>query len=239
MMRDIKKYSFIDALRGLAILGVILTHSSNFVAPDTTALQSIMSHGRFGVQLFYIASALTLCLSWEARKNNEISPLRNFFIRRFFRIAPMFYLAIFFYALLYGFSPRYWAPNGIEWWFIPLTMFFSHGFHPETINSIVPGGWSIAVEMCFYATLPLLLSYVTSMRTCAFVMVLSILGYVVNRIVLINVLSDFYPADHQYLVYSFAFLNFLASFRSSSSVRLSIFCSGRKTLKNNGQFLAA
>jgi peptidoglycan/LPS O-acetylase OafA/YrhL len=33
---------------------------------------------------------------------------------------------------------------------------FTHGFFPDSINSTVPGGWSIGVEMMFYAILPFL-----------------------------------------------------------------------------------
>ena len=34
------------------------------------------------------------------------------------------------------------------------TAFFLHGLHPEAINSVIPGGWSIAVEMTFYLFFP-------------------------------------------------------------------------------------
>ena len=153
---EIRKYDYIDALRGFAILGVILVHSSQWVAPTSSVLSTIASEGARGVQLFYIASALTLFLSLAARKQQEERANLSFFIRRFFRIAPAFYCAIIIYTAYYGMSVRYWAPNGLEWWYIPLTAFFMHGWHPETITSVVPGGWSIAVEMTFYLFVPYL-----------------------------------------------------------------------------------
>lgn len=165
---DIKKYDYIDALRGLAILAVVLVHSSQSVAPNNAILLWLMTQGATGVQLFYIASALTLCMSWMARSSHEMFPARNFFIRRFFRIAPLFYIAILFYISVNGFSPDYWSPNGIKWWFAPTTALFLHGFHPETINSVVPGGWSIAVEMSFYLILPFLIVKIKSIKTCLF-----------------------------------------------------------------------
>jgi len=45
-----------------------------------------------------------------------------------------------------------------------MTIFFVHGLLPDTITSVVPGGWSIAVEMMFYATFPLLMLQITSTR---------------------------------------------------------------------------
>jgi peptidoglycan/LPS O-acetylase OafA/YrhL len=208
MTEDIRKYDFIDALRGYAILLVILVHSSQAVAPMNQTLQRFMSGGARGIQLFYIASALTLCMSWRFRSKHEISPFRNFFLRRFFRIAPMFYVAIVFYVLLYGFSPRYWAPNGIEWWFVPLTALFLHGFHPETITSVVPGGWSIAVEMSFYLVLPLLLHHLTTIKSSIYFFLFSLCVYGISRLCFDQLFSGVYPTNQLYLVNTFIYLNF-------------------------------
>jgi peptidoglycan/LPS O-acetylase OafA/YrhL len=120
----------------------------------------------------------------------------------------MFYLAIVLYLALDGFSPRYLAPNGIEWWFIPLTALFLHGLHPETIDSVVPGGWSVAVEMSFYLVLPFILRRWSSMRSYAFLLLFSVSLYAINKIVVVSWLSDFYPTEQQYLVSSYAFYNF-------------------------------
>jgi peptidoglycan/LPS O-acetylase OafA/YrhL len=205
---DIRKYDFIDALRGYAILLVVLVHSSGHVAPVNSILKLIAQEGARGVQLFYIASALTLCMSWEFRKKHEVFPLRNFFLRRFFRIAPMFYVALIFYVIWEGFAPRYWAPNGIEWWFIPLTALFIHGFNPETINSVVPGGWSIAVEMTFYLILPFLLNHLKNNKSLVLFFTLSVFIYISSRYLLLHLLLAHYPSNQQYLISSFAFLNF-------------------------------
>lgn len=153
---EINQYEFIDALRGIAIILVIVTHVANIARPSLSILRSIAAHGAFGVQLFYIVSALTLLLSLDQRIRNEKRPIRNFFIRRLFRIVPLFYLAILAYSLRLGTGPNYWAPNGVEWWQYVLTLLFLNGWHPEAINAIVPLGWSIAIEMTFYPLLPLL-----------------------------------------------------------------------------------
>src|SRR5260370_37451670 len=38
-----------------------------------------------------------------------------------------------------------------------MTGLFIHGWLPDTITSIVPGGWSVADEVMFYAVFPLLM----------------------------------------------------------------------------------
>jgi len=149
------RYGYIDALRGWAILGVIFGHCYPRVRGIPDWLGTIGSQGGRGVQLFFMISALTLFFSFNARYDNEKRALLNYFIRRFFRIAPLFYTGIIFYLWLDGTQPRFWAPQGINWGHILSTVFFVHGWHPSTFNSVVPGGWSIAVEAMFYLILPL------------------------------------------------------------------------------------
>ncbi len=204
----LKKYAFIDALRGYAILGVLMVHSAQFVAPRHGLLRTVMAGGGRGVQLFYIASALTLCLSWRFRRTRESHSTRNFYIRRFFRIAPMFYIGIVLYTLVNGTAASYWAPNGIKWWFVLLTALFLHGFHPETMDSVVPGGWSIAVEMTFYSILPLLMKYVKSIPSSVAFLALSLVLCKMSAMIYYQIFAGSYPADQQYLVSSFLFQNF-------------------------------
>jgi peptidoglycan/LPS O-acetylase OafA/YrhL len=210
MTLDVKKYAFIDALRGYGVLGVVLVHSSQFVAPDSHALKVMMSNGARGVQLFYIASAMTLCMSLHSRISREAHWLRNFFVRRLFRIAPMFYIAIIGYLLLYGFAPRYWAPNGMDWRSVALTVFFINGFNPETINSVVPGGWSIAVEFNFYLMLPLLFLHLKTRTSLVAFFAFSVALYAVSTIALLHFLSSRYPLDQQYLVAEFCRINIIS-----------------------------
>jgi len=152
------KYSYIDILRGIAILGVVAVHSSQHVKDLNTIVDWIFNYGQTGVQLFFVASAITLCLSSTQR--NEKSSI-NFYIRRFFRIAPLFYLAIPFY-FLWRVCVEYYKfgvigiPNNYSIHGVIETIFFVHGFDPKNFNFVVPGGWSIAAEMSFYAIFPIL-----------------------------------------------------------------------------------
>jgi peptidoglycan/LPS O-acetylase OafA/YrhL len=204
----LRKYAFIDALRGYAILGVIMVHAAQSVPPRHAFMHTLMAGGGRGVQLFYIASALTLCLSWRFRSVHEEHSIRNFYIRRFFRIAPMFYIAILVYTWLNGFAPSYWAPNGIKWWFVLLTAGFLHGFNPETIDSVVPGGWSIAVEMTFYLMFPMLMKYIKSIAGSIVFLAMSLMLCKISSVVYSHIFTGLYPENQQYLVSSFLFQNF-------------------------------
>jgi peptidoglycan/LPS O-acetylase OafA/YrhL len=164
-----KKLDYIDVLRGLAILGVILTHidgagSGRQYLPEK--LLSFLDEGARGVQLFFVASAFTIFLSYDHRAGRERFVNRNFFIRRFFRIAPMYYIGICYYLWQNGFGPRYWLGDqpSVTTGNVLGNFLFLHGFNPYWMNSIVPGGWSIAVEMLFYCFIPFLFSRIKNTR---------------------------------------------------------------------------
>jgi peptidoglycan/LPS O-acetylase OafA/YrhL len=209
-VEDPRKLDSIDAVRGLAVLGVVLLHCTQLIGPAGPFLSGLTGAGVRGVQLFYVASAFTLCRSWQFRSGREASPLRNFFLRRFFRIAPVFYVAIAAYLLLYGLSPREWAPWSVRWWHVVLTALFLHGVHPDTINSVVPGGWSVTVEMTFYLCLPFVLRGVRGVRSAVAFGVVSIALAETSRQAILRLLLPLYPPDLQYVVRGFAFFNFFS-----------------------------
>ena len=71
---------------------------------------------------------------------------------------PLFWIAIVFYLLVTrGRGIRNLAPDGVSASDVLLTFFFLHWASVTAFNSVVPGGWSIAVEMQFYLLFPLLI----------------------------------------------------------------------------------
>ena len=146
----------LDALRGLAFLSVFSFHAHGLTPGLPRWLSATLAQGHFGVELFFCLSALTLSMSWDARRAGETRPYRAYLARRFFRIAPLFYLAI----LAYRASG--WNDAGPA--AIAATATFTHGFLPRTINRVVPGCWSIADEMLFYLVMPWLFLHLTTAR---------------------------------------------------------------------------
>lgn len=80
----------IDALRGYAILLVIAVHSVGYVSELVWPVKRLLSLGFYGVQLFFIASAVTLLMSWHRSAGPLGERSAKFLIRRFFRIAPFY-----------------------------------------------------------------------------------------------------------------------------------------------------
>jgi peptidoglycan/LPS O-acetylase OafA/YrhL len=152
----------VDALRGIAFLCVLLVHSAQAVPAFSG--QSEACAGAYGVSLFFIASAFTLFASQQQCIGRDRAPVTAFFIRRVFRVVPLFWAGIIFYFLIYGTWNRNWAEGSLGWFHFGLTAAILHGWHPDTINSVVPGGWSIAAEFGFYAIAPFLFGAITNLR---------------------------------------------------------------------------
>ena len=123
----------------------------------------------YSVHLFFILSAFSLMHSTENRINTR-DWCSEYFIRRIFRIAPLYY------AILAFEISRQLLNGGIQANTpkLLLNLTFTTGFSPFT--EIVWGGWSIGVEMIFYAFFP---AIILLMRTHLLALTTTILSVVV------------------------------------------------------------
>ncbi len=177
-----KPLPWVDALRGLAILMVLANHVALVVPGLSAPVELLARFGQMGVQLFFVASAYTLCLSWQQRRADEPQPVLRFWLRRWFRIAPLYWFGIALFTLLHGLqtggrvSEPYTAANLLA------NALFVHGVVPAAQNSIVPGGWSIGTEMAFYAAFPLLMVVFTKRPGMAAPLAAAVLVLVLNLV---------------------------------------------------------
>lgn len=160
--RQLSRIEALDSARGWAILGVIAMHVSQAAPLPAGILHSLAANGDMGVELFYVLSAFSLTMMLHARAAAGQYNLAGYFIRRFFRIAPMFWVALLLATLIFFGKHSFWSPDGIGWTEVVLTATFLHGIHPNSINAVIPGGWSVAVEVMFYLILPVLCKYATN-----------------------------------------------------------------------------
>jgi peptidoglycan/LPS O-acetylase OafA/YrhL len=146
---DNKKEHFksLDGLRGVAVLLVLLSHSSH----EKLFFHEFVNFekfGKVGVYLFFVLSAYLLdrqiALAFLTKKASK-KYWKNYFLRRFLRIYPLFFIALMIYGLLnlIGF------PTVINQILdIPAHMLLLRG---ESIF------WSIPVEFKYYFISPLIM----------------------------------------------------------------------------------
>jgi peptidoglycan/LPS O-acetylase OafA/YrhL len=141
-----RKLAGIHGLRALAALMIVIFHTYGIPKLQIPGWLWLVSD-RFGlgVQLFFLLSAFSLAHS----ANVSGSDLRSYWIKRFFRIAPLFYVMLAWYQLWLG--PRPVSEN-------VLNALFVFNLIPSASQGIVWASWAIGVEMIFYLLLPLLLA---------------------------------------------------------------------------------
>jgi peptidoglycan/LPS O-acetylase OafA/YrhL len=163
-----KRFAYLDSLRGLAILGVLSIHTGltqSELAAFPGWFVRATAFGQMGVQLFFLVSAFTLYHSFASRGQQETHPIRNFFVRRYFRLAPMYYLGVALFVFRRGLLPWWRGETGEATTdAVVANLLFLNGLHPTWINSVVMGGWSIGIEALFYGLVPLLFAHVNSLR---------------------------------------------------------------------------
>lgn len=205
---------WIDALRGIAILGVMACHCfDNGIGVPWRYLGINWVHwilaGQYGVQLFFVASAFTLARSWERRHEGELSPARNYFLRRFFRIAPLYMAGTLAYATLAWLGHGVFPAANYSWKALAANFLFIHGWMPFAQNSVMPGGWSIGVEMSFYLLVPWMVARLTSFLRLGVAWILAILCSLLCAYAAWHFLhSDQTPGDLSWPVANNSFLYF-------------------------------
>jgi peptidoglycan/LPS O-acetylase OafA/YrhL len=153
-MTKIARLKFLDAGRGLSICGVVAVHTVQHFSTGISELDLVISMGQFGVQLFFIISAYTMMHTLSERTGKERGYIVNFWLRRFFRIAVPFWVAMLLYESFRVAGSNYFVSTSGDWYCIITSFVLLQGFWPSSLSSIVPGGASIATEAIFYIVFP-------------------------------------------------------------------------------------
>lgn len=149
---ETKKFGSLDGLRAIAILAVVWHHAGAAVPG-----WQVTTRGFLGVDLFFIISGfliVTLLLR-EQRQTGTIS-LPNFYIRRFLRIFPPYYLML----LVVG-TVAYLKPEGsgskVVMRDLPYALLYLSNLVPMYSQLAIT--WSLSVEEQFYIVVPTVVKY--------------------------------------------------------------------------------
>jgi peptidoglycan/LPS O-acetylase OafA/YrhL len=142
-----KRFPALDGLRAVAALLVVFFH---FAGPKYSWLS-----GWTGVDVFFALSGFlitTLMLREESGKG-KVS-LRNFYIRRVFRIMPVYYVVLFAAAVLFWLRHAFWGVDFSEQ--LPYYLTFTTEFAGGHSGGWFGLSWTLGIEQKFYLVWPLL-----------------------------------------------------------------------------------
>src|SRR5580700_11689422 len=117
---NMKKIPQLDALRGLAVL-LVLLHNTNIY--PSWHLGFISDNGWMGVDLFFVLSGFLITgILLDTKQSAEY--FKNFYARRCLRIWPLYYSLIFFMFVVVRFlNPSEFhtvVQTSSPWWAFPL-----------------------------------------------------------------------------------------------------------------------
>ncbi len=154
----------LDALRGIAILMVFISHSTGYWMrytgrPLTVPLLNVnvaetFQYGYLGVSLFFLLSGYLLTWTEGQRLRTGAYTLRSYAVRRFLRLVPANWFALVVVIIVWPTSPSI---------FDVLTQaFFLTGVSPYSLYQqgellvLDRVTWSLTAEVVFYLMLPLI-----------------------------------------------------------------------------------
>lgn len=157
------RFPALDGLRGAACLAIFVFHGWLYTMgePSDTNRHGAADYAvhelRLALVSFFVLSGFLLYRPWvRAALGERPRPdLRAYVVSRVARIAPAYYAALLgSIVLLWGlrFTPGVRLPPVHE---LPLFLVFAQNLSPASVMKLDPPMWSLAVEVCFYALLPL------------------------------------------------------------------------------------
>ena len=142
-------FPLMDSMRGIAVIAVVATHTTFFVALKGTQATQVR-FGFISVTVFFMLSAFLLYGPWvHARLNEQPPPSTGAYAwRRFLRVVPAYYVTLTIVALALGFSYVFTAEGALTHYG------FVQAYRPDWVLRGLVQAWTLCVEVVFYALLP-------------------------------------------------------------------------------------
>ncbi|MDE7324428.1 MAG: acyltransferase [Lachnospiraceae bacterium] len=222
-----KQLKSLNVLKGIGILMIIMVHNRHFIMKDMSGLRQLINYGQMGCQLFFMVSGMALCYSWyhltskytglqetQLTFRQRILCSGQFILRRYLRLAPGFliilcinYMLNVLFMDVLDHSPGFIVNR--EPAAILTNLLFLHGFFPDYINNVFPGGWYIGTTFILYALFPLLILLFEKLYSLKrhSILIIPVIFLALNCVLLRNIANTthnaLYPYNNSFLYYFF------------------------------------
>lgn len=152
----------LTGVRAVAALLVVATHAAYTTGKYTHGYAGLVySRMEIGVPIFFVLSGFLLFGPWvrAAMAGSPAPSVRRYAWRRFRRIMPAYVVTVLAAYLIYHFRTA--GPNPGHTWYgllrnLSLTQIYTDNYLFSFLHQGLTQMWSLAVEVAFYAVLPLL-----------------------------------------------------------------------------------
>jgi len=145
------RYGFIDAIRGIAAIAVVIEHAIESYYGQGVAETQMFSFGQFGVAAFLFVSGFVVPVSLE-RSASAV----KFWIGRFFRLYPLYWFTLIVVAPLalatYVQGQEGFNPHEPVHWLGNVTMLQQFIGIPHAVGAF----WTLTIEMALYVSFTIL-----------------------------------------------------------------------------------
>ena len=189
-----------------AILIFVFHYGKNVFPFNIDSVKDIFYQSNVSVSYFFILSGFVMIIAYGNK--NKID-FRDYIKRRFARIYPVYFLAIaalFIYLLV--------MQQPIEYDGLFLNFLMIQSWFPGYALSFNTPGWSLAIELFFYLSFPLLFNHLykkyTLKKTAFLVILFFIISQVAVHVLLYSSFYDGYPSNSHDFIFYFPILHFNA-----------------------------
>ena len=150
-MTSSNKIYNIQILRAIAAINVVIFHcigaaeSYDFLIPFS---QMFKGWGRNGVDLFFVISGFIMVYTGQNSRSSRL----QFFIKRIFRIVPVYWALTFLFVAILLLMPSILRSASFDIGKTISSLFFVSG--PFYESPVLYVGWTLEFEFLFYAFLP-------------------------------------------------------------------------------------
>ncbi|RNI31602.1 acyltransferase family protein [Rufibacter latericius] len=175
----------LTGLRAVAAFLVFAHHAKPQVPFASDFFQAFFQEAHMGVSVFFVLSGFLIALRYsQSFQEREQGAWRVYLLHRVARIYPV-YLFCTVIALLFRHDVR------VSSWIINLLML--EGLFPEFAFSGIGVGWSMTVELFFYAAAPLVLMYWEKLGLIRWTLITLLAGVIFLMIGQLPLPFEFFP----------------------------------------------